>query len=156
MPSTASLLKKLKTAYPQLSFQAGADFQWDFAAQTITYPKATKADAWSAHLLHEVAHALLGHQNYDRDIELIAKERDAWSYARNQLADLYGVGVETHTIETAMNSYRDWLHERSTCPECNASGIETSKHTYTCVACRAQWRVNEARLCALKRHTIKK
>lgn len=156
MPSTVSLLKKLRVAYPQLSFRPGNHFQWDSTTQTITYPKVSQEDAWSSHLLHEVAHAVLGHHSYDRDVELIAIERDAWSHARSHLADQYNVTIDTQTIETAMDSYRDWLHERSICPKCTASGIEIAKHKYACVACRAEWQVNEARLCGLRRTAIKK
>jgi DnaJ-class molecular chaperone len=55
-----------------------------------------------------------------------------------------------------MNSYRDWLHARSTCPVCQATGMETKKSIYTCPACRHQWRVNEARICSLRRYHIQK
>jgi hypothetical protein len=156
MPSTLSLLKKLKSAHPKFSFHEGADFRWDFAAQTITYPSPPDDMAWQAHLLHELAHAELGHQKYDRDIELIAKERDAWSHTRAVLSPLYGVGIELETIESAMDSYRDWLHARSTCPHCQATGLEIKKSTYQCPACRHQWRVNEARICHLRRYEIQK
>lgn len=156
MPSTTSLLKKLKTTYPQFTFQIGEQFQWDATARAITYPETIEDSGWEAQILHEVAHALLNHHRYNRDIELIAIERDAWRYARSHLADVFEVTIDTPTVETALDSYRDWLHERSLCPQCTASGIETAKHTYTCVACRHQWRVNEARLCGLKRFSIKK
>lgn len=155
MPSTPSLLTNVKRTFPHLSFTEGDDFRWDFEAQTITYPLSPIDGQWVAQLLHEVAHAELRHQTYNRDIELIGKERDAWEYARTQIAPLFEVTIDKETVDTAMDSYRDWLHARSTCPQCTATGLETTKHLYTCPACRHHWRVNEARLCGLRRYQIK-
>jgi len=152
MPSTHSLLAHLKADYPALWFEAGSDFHWDYSSQTITY--STASDPYqAAQLLHEVAHALLEHKGYTRDIELIGKERDAWGYAITTLAPHYNVPIESTIVATTMDSYRDWLHARSTCPRCEASGIETAKQHYSCPACRHTWRVNEARMCALRRYS---
>jgi len=155
MPSTPSLLTNVKRAFPHLSFQEGDDFRWDYEAQTITYPGSPMDDQWAAQLLHEVSHGELHHQSYNRDIELIGKERDAWEYASSQIASSFGVIIDKEVIGTAMDSYRDWLHARSTCPQCTATGLEVKKHVYQCPACRHEWRVNEARLCGLRRYHIK-
>jgi len=153
MPSIHSLLALLKADYPHLSFQTGSDFHWDHSSQTITYKDAGADPHGPAQLLHEVAHGLLEHQGYTRDIELIGKERDAWSYAVTQLAPHYDVVIDNDIITTTMDSYRDWLHARSTCPKCQATGVETAKQYYSCPACRHRWRVNEARICGLKRYS---
>lgn len=155
MPSTPSLLKSVKHAYPHLTFRKGDDFRWDHEAQTITYPLSLIDNHWNAQLLHEIAHAELHHQSYSRDIELLGKERDAWEHARTHLGPSLGIPIDRETIDAALDSYRDWLHARSTCPACSASGLEVKKHVYECPACRHQWRVNEARLCGLRRYAIK-
>ncbi|MDB5165341.1 MAG: hypothetical protein JWM00_231 [Candidatus Saccharibacteria bacterium] len=155
MPSTPSLLAQVKHAFPHLSFHEGSDFHWDYATQTIVYPSVLGDGQWSAQLLHEIAHAELQHQSYNRDIELIGKERDAWEYAHSHLAPRFNTSIDNQSIKSAMDSYRDWLHARSTCPNCEATGLETKKHLYVCPACRHEWRVNEARLCGLQRYTIK-
>ncbi|MDB5177784.1 MAG: hypothetical protein JWO61_167 [Candidatus Saccharibacteria bacterium] len=156
MPSTPSLLKKLRLAYPDLSFKSGSDFHWDYSHQTVTYSTTVSDTSSNAQLLHEVAHALLEHKGYSRDIELIGKERDAWNHACIHLGPHYAISIDDGTIQTAMDSYRDWLHARSTCPRCRATGMEIEKSTYQCPACRHQWRVNEARICGLRRYSNQK
>lgn len=135
-----------------LKFSASHYFGWDYAACTITY-NPDDPDA-PAHLLHEYGHALLGHHDHDRDISLLAMERAAWDEAV-QLAPKYNVTIDTDTIESALDTYRDWLHARSTCPTCATTGIQVRGDRYLCLACQAIWRVNDARSCSLRRYTIK-
>lgn len=150
MQSTASVLKSLKANYPQFSFKLGDAFLWSSSDNTIYY---TKSDDQAIFLLHELAHALLGHSSYNRDIELITMERQAWDYTI-KLAPQYGVAISNDVVQLTLDSYRDWIHDRSTCPKCKATGIQIDKYTYSCPACDQQWRVNEARTCALRRYDI--
>lgn len=148
MRSTNELVNRLAAAHPSLAFVESDEFRWSPTQATIFY--TDDADA-SSYLLHELAHALLKHTTYSSDLELIAMERDAWSLATTSLAPDYAVTVDATLVETAMDSYRQWLHARSRCPRCAATGLETAKSTYTCLACQARWTVNEARVCRLKR-----
>jgi hypothetical protein len=150
MPSTASLIQRLKTDYPQFTFAKGPDYLWSPTDHTVYYKQS---DATPAFLLHELSHGLLAHTDYTRDIELIAMERAAWDRAV-VLAGTYDLSIEDDLIETTLDSYRDWLHARSTCPNCQATGLQTKKQVYTCPACSHSWRVNEARICALRRFAI--
>lgn len=153
MPSTLSLIQRLKDDFPSLTFTEGQDFSWSYEKQTVFYlPDLNE----QSQLLHEVGHALLGHQAYQRDIELIALERDAWTYAAHTLVPKYQLVIAQETIDEALDSYRDWLHARSTCPRCAANGIETRKRHYTCPACSHSWHVNEAMQCGLKRYSAQK
>lgn len=152
MPSIPLLIKNISKTYPDIRFETGDDFHWSFEDNAITYQVDDLQAA--AHILHELAHALLHHQNYTRDIELIGMERDAWTYASAQLGDSFNVTVDKETVQSALDSYRDWLHARSTCPNCTATGVETSKSHYHCLACEHDWRVNEARICSLRRYSI--
>jgi len=151
MPSITSLIVKLQKDYPKLTFAEGDDFRWSPADKAIIYRKDSD-DA--ASLLHELSHAILGHENYKKDISLIEMERDAWHNAKEITAPLYDEVITDEIIEEALDSYRDWLHARSICPACQATGIQTKKGEYRCLACRTQWRVNEARVCELRRYTI--
>lgn len=153
MLSTALLVPKLTTDFPDIAFVAGATFHWHPEKLTVTYVTASN-DIDS--LLHEVAHAILGHQDFKRDVELIEMERDAWRYATTTLAPRYGHTITPEIIEDSLDSYRDWLHARSTCPTCKATGIQTKQHTYKCLACMSEWTVNDARQHALRRHLTKK
>lgn len=152
MPSTHPLLETLVTAYPSLTFHVGASFEWQPRTKTIMYDSADPE--FEARLLHELGHALLQHDSYDRDIDLVAMERDAWQMARLELAPTYNVVISGNSIHHDMDTYRDWLHERSTCPHCGSNGIQMKKHDYKCVTCLKSWRVNEARTCQLRRYKL--
>jgi hypothetical protein len=151
MPSTSSLAISLTKDYPQLTFTPGKDFYWSPNEKTVYYVSES-SDVGA--FLHELAHGLLEHSDYPRDITLIELERDAWTYATTVIAPKYEVTIDATLAETALDSYRDWLHARSTCPNCQATGVQTKTDTYRCVACRVSWRVNEARICALRRYIL--
>lgn len=151
MPSISSLVSKLRRDFAQFQFLAGNDFYWS-PTDTTVYYIADSSDATS--LLHETAHAMLGHIHYAKDVTLLEMERAAWTYASAQLGPTYGVRIDDSAIEDALDTYRDWLHARSTCPNCHATGLQTSKHHYSCLACHEKWRVNDARICALRRYKV--
>ncbi len=161
MQKITSLAKKLQHKarrephLANLTLRQGEIFGWDHTACAITYNPAHPAAI--ANLLHEFGHATLDHQSYQRDIELIAMERAAWDRAK-VLGQELGIALDTDTVEDALDTYRDWLHARATCPTCTAAGIQTDGMLYTCLACHTTWHVNEARTCALRRrvHTKKR
>lgn len=154
MPSIASIVDKITLHYPALTLAVSDDFSWSPQTKTVYYhPEAPHADNF---LLHELAHALLQHDSYARDIELLKLEREAWDYARQTLGVQFGVTIDEVIAEDSIDTYRDWLHKRSTCPECHLNGVQESRIAYRCVHCQKHWQVNEARTCRLKRTTIKK
>jgi hypothetical protein len=148
MPLTPSLAS-LRTAYPQFDFKEDVTFYWSPTTQTIH--SVPDAHQWLAYTLHELSHALLGHTHYTQDIRLLAHERDAWEYATSILAPSHHTAITDDLIQSSLDTYRDWLHRRSTCPNCQTTGIQSNHHTYQCLACLATWRVNEARSCTLRR-----
>lgn len=150
MPSISSLVKQLVATYPDFIFESSSVYAWSPLEKTIYY-----ADNDPAQLLHELAHALLGHRTFDRDLQLIDMERQAWQYAKEKLAAKYRVDIDEDAIENAMDTYRTWLHDRSTCPNCQSTGVQTDPATYQCLACMAKWRVNDARTKELRRLRIK-
>jgi hypothetical protein len=153
MPSIASLVPKLTLDFPDITFSPGERFHWHPETQTISYIE-TSDDF--ASLLHEIGHAALGHTDFNRDIELIEMERDAWQYAVEILAPRYDMMINPATAEDALDTYRDWLHTRSICPACQATGVQIKQRMYRCMACRSEWTVNDARQHALRRHLTKK
>jgi hypothetical protein len=132
-------------------FVQADEFRWLPEEQTIFYDPIS---ADTASLLHEVAHAVLDHAAYSRDIELIELERQAWQYASEHMAQKYRVAITSDQIEDSLDTYRDWLHARSTCPTCQATGLQAKKNEYKCIACLGRWRVNDARICGLRRYKI--
>jgi len=153
------LAKKLKNKaahYPHLSrlvLHKDETFGWNHTACAIYYnPTAGGAEYY---LLHEFGHAVLQHSDFSHDIDLLKMERAAWEEAK-KIGDSYGITIPEDAIEDALDTYRDWLHNRSACPTCAATGIQVAPFTYQCTACHSQWRVNEARTCSLRRYPIKK
>lgn len=151
MRSISSLIHKLKTDYPDLIFFETDYFSWSPLTKTVSY--TTSQPHAAALLLHELSHALLDHQEYTRDIQLLGMETAAWEMAR-QLADQYRIKIHEDTLQNHLDTYRDWMHARSTCPDCTATGYQTKPYEYNCAACSHGWRVNEARLCGLKRYRL--
>jgi hypothetical protein len=150
MPSTNSLLPSLQQEYPHLTFTPGNRFAWSPDAQTVFYD-INDPDNTSL-LLHELAHGLLGHHDYSKDIELVAMEAEAWDSAV-ALAAKRDIVISDDTVQDSLDTYREWLHARSTCPACDATGYQSGKSGYACVACAHTWRVNDARICALRRYS---
>ena len=153
MPSIHSLLPSLIADYPGITFLSGDLFSWSPSRQTVYY---NEADPSNVELfLHELSHGLLEHRRYSKDVELLAMEAAAWSKAQ-EIAQKYDITISEDTAEDNLDTYREWMHARSSCPTCEAIGYQIKKDTYHCVACDASWRVNEARLCGLKRYTLTK
>lgn len=139
------LVKRLATDYPDFQFVVGETASWSPTARQITYIDDTsEAAAWS--LLHELGHALLDHTSYKSDINLLQKEAAAWQKAQ-MISNKYNIAIAEWHIQECLDSYRDWLHKRSTCPHCENHGIQSSERRYNCLNCRGTWQVSEARFC---------
>ncbi len=150
MPLTPLLIDRLQHDFPDFLFTPTNEFRWSFTQKTIFYDPLGE----TALLLHELAHALLGHADYTRDIQLIEMERDAWQYAKQKLFAIYGLEATDDEAENALDTYRDWLHARSTCPQCESTGVQIKESLYKCLACMTKWQVNDARICALRRYIV--
>jgi len=148
MPSMPDLLHQLRADFADISFRSSDTFRWNANEKTVDFDESTEDAA--TYLLHETGHALLSHADYAADITLLGMERDAWQKAR-QLGDQYGVVIDDDLVEDALDTYRDWLHRRSTCPTCRAVGLQSGRKSYHCLSCLADWNVNEARSCRLRR-----
>lgn len=140
MRSMSSLVAKLANNHPGIAFTIGNTARWSRDEQTVYHNPGEPHADWV--LLHETAHALLDHSDYARDIELLALEREAWEYASHTLAPDYGVCINPAFINEHLDTYRDWLHAKSTCPACQSNGYESSPQQYACVHCGGTWHTN--------------
>lgn len=148
MLSITSLATRLASDFPQFTFSESDTFRWNPTEDTVYYDSSSD-DAGA--LLHELSHALLSHTAYTRDVSLLRIETEAWHLAATRLSRAYQVDILEDTIQDALDTYRDWLHARSTCPHCQATGVQAGQYVYRCLACESKWKVNEARTCALRR-----
>jgi hypothetical protein len=142
-----ALLARISTDYPDLSFIESAHFGWHAGKKHVSYQSAgkdAKQSMWA--LLHELGHALLGHADFKHDIELVQLEVAAWERARS-LAKHYGLKINEDYIQDCLDTYRDWLHLRATCPTCFARSLQASQTHYRCFNCQTEWSVTRSRLC---------
>ena len=143
-----NLLKQLTADFPSIKFVPSSDFRWSPNKKTVHYNPNDNLS--TSRLLHEVAHGVLGHDSYVYDIDLLKLEDEAWNEAI-RLGVTYGVDIKHQTVENALDSYRDWLHARSTCPKCAQNGLQNTENSYRCLVCNQNWQVNDARVCSLRR-----
>ena len=154
------LLRKLRATYPSLRYTAGQQFCWSPETQEIFYktselktPNSELADraAWS--LLHETGHALLEHNSYQADLELLRLEVAAWDKARELATDL-AISIDEEHVQDCLDTYRDWLHKRSICPTCHTKCLQQDDFVhYHCFNCHTVWRVSTSRFCRAYRST---
>lgn len=142
-----SLLNKLRKQLPEVAFTEAATFYWSPGNRTIYMDSAsldTEAGRWA--LLHETAHAQLEHKAYQTDAELLTLEVEAWQTAQKMSQSL-GVGIDDMHIQDCLNTYRDWLYARSTCPTCALNSLQIDETTYLCLNCSTRWSVSQSRFC---------
>lgn len=127
------LIDKLKADYPDLVFKTGRKFAFRYP-KTITIGPAEPFDELL--LLHEVSHALLGHQSYAQDLERVKMENAAWEKAK-ELALHYKVEIDEDLIQDELDTYRNWLHQKSRCPDCGLTRFQTPDRRYHCPRCES-------------------
>jgi hypothetical protein len=135
---------KVRAAYPQFTFIAGTTAYWSPRDRTIHY--AVDGTHSLAGLLHELAHGILQHTTYHTDLELLHKEITAWELAQS-LAKTYDTHIDAEHIQDCLDTYRDWLHKRSTCPVCHMNGLQADIQAYNCLNCGHTWHVSSSRFC---------
>jgi len=149
------MIDELTTAFPQFTFQEGDNFIWSPDDSCIHYDLSRiPSNEGKLSLLHEVGHALLGHEAYDHDIDLLKYELAAWTKAK-KLAKDYSVTIDQDYIEDNLDSYRDWLKKRSTCPDCSFVNFQTSHSIYDCFNCGCTWKVPVSQICRIQRRKVK-
>ncbi len=134
----------LKKDYPQFRFKRGSEDVWSPSNQTIVYNPARPLSKLQYSLLHELSHALLDHTNYTNDFELLKMEAEAWNKAA-EIGQKYAVAISNEHIQNCLDTYRDWLHRRSTCPKCGMHVLQSSPTHYRCFNCQTEWSVTDKR-----------
>lgn len=132
------LLRCVERDYPALRVREG----WKFAfrpTRTVLHEKLPNYDVddnnfWKMQFLHEVGHALLGHRDWGTDLERVKMECAAWAKAE-ELCGEYGVEYVEDFAEDELDTYREWLHQRSRCRKCGLTRYQTRDGKYHCPQC---------------------
>ena len=141
------MIDKLAAIVPGIKFTPGEHFAWSPLDNKITYPPETTDKEDNYALLHETGHALLGHQNYQTDYQLLKMEIEAWEKAK-EIALKLSMVIEEEHIQECLDSYRDWLYKRCICPSCGTKTIQNdTSNSYSCFNCHACWKVSPSRFC---------
>lgn len=136
-----SFIALLAKDYPNFVFCGGKDEHWSPKKNTITFNPSQPLMQLQYGVLHELAHALLEHVTYQSDFELLKLEASAWQLAAD-IGKHYGVAIKEDHIQNCLDTYRDWLHRRSTCPTCGLHVLQKDQKSYQCFNCRTAWRVS--------------
>ena len=127
----ADLISRLKKDYPEFRFREGAKFAFR-PPKTITVGPHEPSDELL--ILHELSHAILGHKDFKMDVTRLKMEKDAWAKAR-ELATKYDVTTDEALVQRELDTYRDWLHQKSRCPKCGLTRFQTPDRVYHCPRC---------------------
>ncbi len=141
MRVTQTLLERITNTYHELNFEPGDEFLYDAADEIIYYHEASLGrNEGQIALLHEIAHAQLGHFHYHTDLELFALETQAW-HATKHLCAVHGVTLSEEYLRNCLSTYAHWLNNRASCPVCNNFSTQEDELTYRCFLCHARWQV---------------
>ena len=131
-----AFLETLKKSYPDFSFKPGRKFL--FRPKTSIFYLETNEN-FRLLLLHELSHALLGHFSFDRSLERLQIERDAWEKTR-ALCEELNVPFDNSLAEAELNTYRDWVHQKTLCKTCGLSCLEVSSESLYCPFCQKYYK----------------
>jgi hypothetical protein len=152
--TSSPLISELRKDYPQFKFVAGTEEHWSPKTKIITYSTDQDGEHLCFGILHELSHALLGHSTYHSDFELLKLESEAWELA-SRIGLKYGISIDEDHIQNCLDTYRDWLHRRSSCPKCSTHVLQKDASYYQCFNCHTTWRVSSGRFVRPYRKTVK-
>lgn len=140
------VLEAISQKLPQHNLKPGEQLRWSPATKTIVYKADDESieNIWG--LLHEAGHASLDHKDYDYDVELLQCEVAAWDEA-NDIGGTLGIKIDPEHVQDCLDTYRDWVHQRSTCPRCGVVTFQAENAKYECYNCHKVWLVTQSRMC---------
>ena len=129
-------LELLRAEFPEVRWVWGRRFSWR-PPRTVQLGPAQPHYVLLA--LHELGHCLEGHQEFKTEIGRLQLERAAWERARRVWRELQlekqGIAWDEDFVEAQLDTYRDWLHARSRCPECGTTRFQTRDGAFHCPFC---------------------
>ena len=129
--SEVEFFERVLEDYPELRLRMGQKFAFRPPKTIVVGP----VEPFSRLLfLHEVSHAVCGHRSFKMDVERLKMEMEAWEKAR-ELASFYSVRTDEDLIQAELDTYRDWLHQKSRCPKCGLTRFQTPDSLYHCPLC---------------------
>ncbi|MBQ2660046.1 hypothetical protein IJF86_01320 [Candidatus Saccharibacteria bacterium] len=131
MENFTNLLEKVKQSYPNFTYKTGAKFAFRPPKTIIIGPYEPHSELV---LLHELGHAIINKNSFKTDVERLKIESIAWEKAKS-LCQEFNQEFDSDFAESELDSYRDWLHQKSTCKKCGLTRFETTDGKYHCPHC---------------------
>lgn len=125
----AIFLANIRCDFPDLRIISGKRFSFR-PPRAVVYEEGGS----SLLFLHEVGHALIGMYDFKTEVGRLKIEVMAWEKAK-ELCDVYGVDVDEELIEAELDTYREWLHQKSRCPKCGLTRFQTPDGVWHCPQC---------------------
>ena len=125
------LISVLERDFPEYRFKWGQKFAFQPPRTIKIGPRESN---WRLLLLHEMGHAILRHKGFKTNIRRLKMEMEAWEKAR-ELAVKYKVKFDDDVVQEELDTYRNWLHQKSRCPKCGLTRFETPDGQYHCPQC---------------------
>ena len=138
------LIVRLENDFTEVKFKKSKTHSWSPDQNIVFYNPQSPERIALVGVLHELAHALLGHKDYVTDFELVRMESKAWHKA-TELGKIYGVNISDAYIQKCLDTYRDWLYKRSLCPACGSQALQSNPAAYRCFNCQTAWKVTSSR-----------
>lgn len=131
-PENRAFLNKIITAFPEFIYKPGKKFIFR-PKKTIYYEE--KSSNFPLLLLHETAHALLKHYSFATSLERLTLERDAWKKT-HALCKKFAQPFDADFAEKNLDTYRDWLHQKTLCKVCGLTCLELNSESLFCPFCQ--------------------
>lgn len=142
--------------FPDITFKVSDEYFWSAKTNTIHYvPSRLHTIEGVYRLIHEIGHAINQHKNYESGVQLLSLETEAWETA-TEIAKRYDITIDPNYVESCLDSYRDWLHARSSCPNCKTVSVEVNESEYKCFNCLQKWCVSGDQRTRCYRQKLKK
>ena len=138
--SSFAFLARLQSDYPEFRFRLNRK-RFSYRHGTIFIGPPQHNFALLA--LHELGHALSGHTDYNLDVERLKIESEAWERAKTVYQHYQKTAPELLAstpwdedfVQDSLDTYRDWLHQKSLCKTCGLTRYQTKDGQYHCPNC---------------------
>lgn len=129
-----TLLHQIFQDYPNFQFKFGSKFSFR-PPRTITL--GPPQPNYGLLALHELGHALCKHKDYKLHVQRLKIESEAWETAKSLCLKHphYQIVFDSDFAQSQLDTYRDWLHQKSLCPRCQLTRFQSSNGNYHCPRC---------------------
>lgn len=138
----SAFLDSLIFAFPEFSFRPGKKFKFR-PKKTIYYippeifeteTEKNPLETFPLLLSHELAHASLKHFSYSTNLERLKIELAAWEETK-KICKKFEIPFSEELMNLELDTYRDWLNQKSLCKTCGLTRFETPDGIYFCPRC---------------------